>query len=97
MLNLQETHGEQSLMHSEDRCPMCATVLQVIWVHAIASARNAELTSTLAALARHWNRLSSFKMWASLGITNYKGELICSKNSKKDLEKERLLIWITVS
>jgi len=33
MLNLQETHGEKSPMHCEDRCPMCATVLQVIWVH----------------------------------------------------------------
>ncbi len=35
MLNLQETHGEQSPMHYENRCPMCAdpTILQVIWVH----------------------------------------------------------------
>jgi hypothetical protein len=33
MLNIQDENGEKSRNHSVDRCPMCATVLQVIWVH----------------------------------------------------------------
>ena len=33
MQNLQETYREKSSMHCEERCPMCATVLRVIWIH----------------------------------------------------------------
>tara|TARA_B100000686_G_scaffold345179_1_gene429247 strand:- start:1603 stop:1800 length:198 start_codon:yes stop_codon:yes gene_type:complete len=64
---------------------------------AMASVQNVELTLTLVAVERHWISSKLFNMWASLGTTNYKGDLICSKNLKKDLEKEQLLIWITVS
>ena len=33
MLNIQDANGEKSPKQFEDRCPMCATVLQVIWIH----------------------------------------------------------------